>query len=103
MKIKTLLLATILTVLNTQTVKAHQVNNDPNHAHVCTESSNLNVRSTPYVDKYNRPVGKIKHTLKKGSKVNVIGSYSNWRMSTVWYHISTSKGQGFISGKYTCF
>ena len=70
---------------------------NPNHAHVCTMSTSLNIRS--------KPNGKVVGSVAKGYQVQVKGSYNNWETNEVWYEIymPNSDKSGFVSGKYICF
>ena len=77
---------------------AHAEKYQPNHAHVCTASTSLNVRSGPNTST------SIKGSVTKGSKVTVKATYSNWETNDVWYEIYLSNGStGYISGDYVCF
>ena len=75
---------------------AHYTPNHENHAHVCTQSTSLNVRSGPN--------GKIIGSVHKGALVTIKGSYSNWETNQTWYEIYLQNGStGYISGDYVCF
>lgn len=77
---------------------AHYDQYAPNHAHVCTASTSLNVRTGPSTST------SIKGSVAKGAKVTVKGTYSNWETNNVWYEIYLSNGStGYISGDYVCF
>lgn len=86
---------------------AHFVDSDPNHGHVCTESTSLSVRNTPYTDYNGNPEGQVIGSVKKGQQVKIKGSYSNWEnqdINSYWYHIYMNNGkEGYISGDYVCF
>lgn len=72
---------------------------DPNHSHVCTQSTSLNVRKDPMI-KSNNIVGSV----SQGSTVKVKGSFSNWETNETWYLIYLKNGkEGYVSEQYLCF
>lgn len=78
------------------TANAHYTPSHENHAHVCTQSTSLNVRSMPN--------GKIIGSVNKGALVTIKGTYSNWETNQTWYEIYLHNGStGYISGDYVCF
>ena len=91
-------LALVMAVSIAPEVKAHYDNGySPNHAHVCTASTSLNIR--------NKPNGKIVDSVNKGYQVQVKASYTNWETNEVWYEIyrPNSDLTGYVSGDYICF
>ena len=92
-------LAVVLGALSTPTsAEAHWLNYEPNHAHVCTSYTSLNVRSGPGTN-YST-VGSV----AKNSKVTIKGSYGSWEDHyDTWYRIYYGSGTGYVSSDYVCF
>lgn len=81
--------------------QAHYVESDINHAHVCTSSSSLNIRTEPNIN--SKKVGEI----KQGKVVQIKAAYSDWETSETWYKIkatsNTNNISGYIASQYVCF
>lgn len=93
------LAGTLLTSpLNVNKANAHWVESNPNHAHVCTESTSLNVRSG-YSQK-----SSIIGSLAKGATVQIKGNYYNWETQESWFEVYLNNGKtGWVNGNYICF
>lgn len=82
----------------TSEVKAHDDGGyNPNHAHVCTQSTSLNIRQSPK--------GKVVGSFNKGYQVQIKASYYNWETNDTWYEVykPNSDSTGFVSSKFICF
>lgn len=83
------------------TAQAHYVESDPNHAHVCTSSSTLNIRQSP--DVKSKKLGQI----SQGKVVQIKASYTDWDTNETWYKVkstpSTNNVSGYVSSTYLCF